>query len=312
MNKSVSSVDEYIAGFDANAQKVLQQVRGVIQEAAPPETIETISYQMPTYRYNGNLIHFAHFKNHLGLYPGPAAITAFADALKPYKTFKGTIQIPLDEPLPTQLISEIVVFNVDLLKDKKSPKWDTYRANWIECEEIMNQLIAKTTLKKEFKWGMNIYTYNGKNVIGWAGFKHFFSLWFYNGVFLENKEKVLVTASDGKTKALRQWRFTDVKEMDEKKILAYVLESIQTIKDGKEIKPEKATSHGPDGILKEAIDNNNTLKKAFEALTPGKQREYIAYIAEAKQDKTKVVRMDKIAPLILAGKGLNDKYKKHS
>lgn len=310
MNTSFSTVDEYIASFDSSSQKILQDIRGIIRQALPPESIETISYNMPTYRYNGNLIHFALFKQHLGLYPGSAAIAAFAERLKPYKTFKGTMQIPLDKPLPAQLIRDIVAFNIDLLEDKAAPKWNSYRSDWLECEEIMQQIIAKTALQKELKWGMYIYTYNGKNVVGWGGFKHFFSVWFYNGVFLEDREKVLITASDGKTKALRQWRFTDAKEMDENKILAYIQESIQTIKDGKEIRSEKAAPKKPDGLLKTAIDKDAVLQKAFKKLSPGKQREYIEYIRGAKQETTKAIRLEKIIPMILAGQGLNDKYRK--
>src|SRR3546814_4271515 len=117
----------------------------------------------------------------------------------------------------------------------------------------MNQIIGQTPLKKEFKWGTDIYTFQGKNVVGWGGFKSFFSIWFYNGVFLEDKEKVLVSASEGKTKSLRQWRFTDVKEMNEKKILAYIQESIQTIIDGKSLQPQKNKPAKPEGVLKVAL-----------------------------------------------------------
>lgn len=174
----------------------------------------------------------------------------------------------------------------------------------------MNQLILQTELKKEFKWGTDIYTLNGKNVIGWAGFKNFFSLWFYNGVFLEDRDNVLVTASEGKTKALRQWRFKSVQEMDSQKILSYIDESIQTIIDGKEIKIERTPAQPPEGFLKEALEQDRVLKQAFDNLTPGKQKDYTAYINEAKQEKTKQTRMEKITPLILEGKGLHDKYKR--
>src|SRR5690606_28236108 len=109
---------------------------------------------------------------------------------------------------------------------------------------------------------------------GWRGFKNFFSLWFNNGVFLEDKLKVLVTASEGKTKSLRQWRFTDVKDMNEKDILAYIEESVQTIKDGKELKKTKAPIKQVDGILKEYLERDKKFMDSFYALTPGKQKEY--------------------------------------
>lgn len=307
-----TTIDEYISGFEGGKQKLLKDIRAIIKKAAPKESKETINYKMPTYRYNGNLIHFAMFTNHLGLYPGVDAIENFAEELKPYKTSKGAIQIPLDRALPEKLITDIVHFNAERLKERQYPSWETKHERWDECQEFMNQIILrnKTPLKREIKWGADVYTYEGKNVIGWGGFKDFFSLWFYNGVFLEDKLKVLVTASEGKTKSLRQWRFTDIKDMDEEKILAYIEESVQTIKDGKEIKPDRSLPKKVEGLFKDALDKDKIFSVAFEKLTPGKKKEYIEYIDEAKQDKTKESRLEKIRPMILEGKGLHDKYKK--
>ncbi len=310
LNKTISTIEQYIESFDSEKQDILWEVLRTIRQVAPLDTKETISYQMPTFRYNGNLIHFALFKHHLGLYPGPDAIAHFASELQDYKTSKGAIQFPLDKPLPKKLIEDIVLYNVDNQKNKKGGNWDQYRSQWNLAEERMQQIIVQTPLKKEFKWGTDVYTFQGKNVVAWGGFKSFFSIWFYNGVFLEDKEKVLVTASEGKTKSLRQWRFTSDEDMDEKKILAYIDESIQTIKDGKELKPEKGIPKEVGGILKNALDEDNQLQSAFNSLTPGKRKEYIEYIDEAKQDKTKHARLQKITPLILEGKGLHDQYKR--
>lgn len=309
MQTTFSTIDEYIDSHDKAIQSKLQELRKIIRAAAPSDTQETINYAMPTYRWHGNLIHFAKFKNHLGLYPGTAAIEAFADKLRPYKTTKGAIQIPLDQELPKDLITEIVHFNIIQLENKKGREWDTYRSKWAACDTFMKKLITNTELTKEFKWGTDVYTFQGKNIIGWAGFKNFFSLWFYNGVFLEDPYKVLLTASEGKTKALRQWRFNDVKQMDSKKILQYINESIQTIKDGKQLKIEHTPAPVPEGIFKDILAKNDALKTAFDKLTPGRQIEYITYINEAKQEKTKQARIEKITPLIHNGKGLNDKYK---
>lgn len=310
MNNIFSSIEQYIESFDSERRAILWEILHIIRHIAPTDAVETISYKMPTIRYNGNLLHFALFKNHLGVYPGPDAIRHFESALQSYKTSKGAIQFPLDKPLPKKLIENIVLYNIDKLKDKKSGNWDQYRSQWVLTEERMQQIIVQTPLKKEFKWGTNVYTFQGKNVVAWGGFKSFFSIWFYNGVFLEDKENVLVTASEGKTKSLRQWRFTHVEDMDDKKILAYINESIQTIKDGKELKPEKSKAKEVTGILKNALENDSQLQSAFYSLTPGKQKEYIEYIDEAKQEKTKLSRLQKITPLILQGKGLNDHYKR--
>ncbi|WP_083295943.1 MULTISPECIES: DUF1801 domain-containing protein [Sphingobacterium] len=176
MTTSIATIDEYINQFDGEKKEYLIKVRQLIAGLVPPDADETISYQMPTFRYKGNIIHFAMNKNHLGLYPGPAAIEHFITELKNFKTTKGAIQIPLDQPIPTQIITDIVNFNIDTLKDKQGPNWYQSRGNWQEAEELMQEIIQQTSLKKEFKWGSYIYTHKGKNVIGWGGFKNFFSL----------------------------------------------------------------------------------------------------------------------------------------
>lgn len=307
---AVSTVDEYIRQAPAEHRTLLERVRQVIRETVPAGTKETISYRIPTYRYTGNIIHFALLKNHLGIYPGAAAIEHFAEDISAYPTSRGAIRIPLGQPLPEDLIRRLLYFNIDLLKDRNRPNWHQYRESWKEAVEIMQGIINRMDLKKEFKWGSDIYTFQGKNVVSWGGFKEFFSVWFHNGVFLEDKEKVLISASEGKTKALRQWRFTDVSQMDEKKITAYILEAIQTVKDGREIRPARSKPAEPMGLLKEHLQADPAFQLAFSKLTPGKQKEYIEYFNDAKQEKTRLTRLEKIKPLVLEGKGLNDKYKR--
>ncbi len=107
----VGSIDEYIAAFPEETQKILQEIRATIKAAAP-EAVEKISYQMPTFFLNGNLIHFAAFKNHIGLYPTPSGTEAFKAELSVYESGKGSIRFPIDQPMPLKLISEIVRFRV--------------------------------------------------------------------------------------------------------------------------------------------------------------------------------------------------------
>jgi uncharacterized protein YdhG (YjbR/CyaY superfamily) len=104
-----SSIDEYIATFPVDIQKKLEEVRATIRAAAP-EATEKISYQMPTFFLKGNLVHFAAFQKHIGFYPAPQGIEEFKQELSIYKGAKGSVQFPLDQPLPLDLISRIVKF----------------------------------------------------------------------------------------------------------------------------------------------------------------------------------------------------------
>jgi uncharacterized protein YdhG (YjbR/CyaY superfamily) len=106
-----SSIDEYIASFPGETQKLLEQVRATIRKAAP-EAGETINYGIPTFTLQGNLVHFAAFKNHIGFYPTPSGIEKFKKELSVYEGAKGSVKFPNDKPLPLGLISEIVKFRV--------------------------------------------------------------------------------------------------------------------------------------------------------------------------------------------------------
>jgi len=106
-----TSIDEYIATFPKETQKILKEVRAAIKAAAP-QAQEKISYQMPTFFLNGNLIHFSAFKNHIGIYPTPSGTEAFKDEISKYQGAKGSIRLPIDEPMPIKLISRIVKFRV--------------------------------------------------------------------------------------------------------------------------------------------------------------------------------------------------------
>lgn len=109
--KNNSPIDGYIANFSPEAQEILRSIRKVIREAAP-EAEEKISYQMPTYALHGNLVHFAAHKSHIGFYPAPSGIEAFKQELSAYKGAKGSVQFPLNKPIPYELIRKIVEFRV--------------------------------------------------------------------------------------------------------------------------------------------------------------------------------------------------------
>jgi uncharacterized protein YdhG (YjbR/CyaY superfamily) len=109
---TANSIDEYIAEFPVETQKVLEELRALIKASAPDAT-ETISYAIPTFDLNGHLVHFAGYKNHIGFYPTGSGVEAFEEELKPYKSGKGSVQFPLGQPLPTDLIRRIVEFRVE-------------------------------------------------------------------------------------------------------------------------------------------------------------------------------------------------------
>ena len=111
LRAATKSIDSYIAGFPQDVQKILTNVRSTIREAAP-EAEETINYGIPTFALKGNLVHFAGYKNHIGFYPTPSGIEKFKNELSVYKGAKGSVQFPLDQPIPLDLISQIVKFRV--------------------------------------------------------------------------------------------------------------------------------------------------------------------------------------------------------
>lgn len=116
-----STIDEYIARCPEDVQAILSKIREIIRKAAP-NAEETIKYQIPTFVLNGNLVHFAAFQNHIGFYPTPSGITKFQKELSAYKGAKGSVQFPLDAPIPFSLITKIVKFRVTETLEKAAAK----------------------------------------------------------------------------------------------------------------------------------------------------------------------------------------------
>ena len=119
--RQFKTIDEYISAFPEDIQRILNDLRQAIRDAAP-EADETINYQMPTFTLDGNLVHFAAFKNHIGFYPTPSGIEAFKEELSRYKGAKGSVQFPIDEPLPLPLIRRIVEYRVQENSERKQKK----------------------------------------------------------------------------------------------------------------------------------------------------------------------------------------------
>ena len=117
------TIDEYIKLFPRDVQGVLEKVRQTIQDAAP-DAVETISYGMPTFKLNGkNMVHFAGWKNHIGFYPTPSGTETFQKELAPYKAAKGSVQFPLDQPIPYDLIKKITLFRMREIQEQKAKKY---------------------------------------------------------------------------------------------------------------------------------------------------------------------------------------------
>ncbi|MCB0736746.1 MAG: YdeI/OmpD-associated family protein [Bacteroidetes bacterium] len=179
---------------------------------------------------------------------------------------------------------------------------------WEKELSTLRNILVETEMVETLKWGIPHYTVNNKNVVGIAGFKEHFALWFHQGVFLKDPLRVLVNAQEGTTKGLRQWRFTHADQINKSAIIQYVNEAILNQKEGLEIKAEPKKVAMPIE-LQTALENNNELSGAFKALTPGKRKEFADYIGSAKQEATRLKRLQKCLPIILEGKGLNDKYR---
>ncbi|WP_299518246.1 DUF1801 domain-containing protein, partial [uncultured Flavobacterium sp.] len=160
------------------------------------------------------------------------------------------------------------------MEDKKT--WNRNQ-KWLEEIELLKSIIVKTDLVETTKWGGIVYTWNNRNIIGIGGFKDYFTIWFFNGVFLSDEKNVLVNAGEGVTKGLRQWRFTSKEEVNEKLVLHYVKQAIENEKNGLSIKPEKKEVKPSDFFLSKLNEDKNLVEK-FNAFSPFKQKEFIEYI----------------------------------
>lgn len=194
------------------------------------------------------------------------------------------------------------------MEEKPKKTWDK-SAFWTEELELLKAIINTAGLVETTKWGGPAYTYNGKNVLGIGGFKSYFTIWFFKGVFLKDEAGVLVNAQEGLTKSLRQWRFETKADINEKLVLQYINEAIEVEKAGMAMKPAKKPDAIIPELLQKILDASPEMAANFKNFTSFKQREFIEYIDEAKRQETKLSRLEKIKPLILEGRGLNDRYR---
>lgn len=178
-----------------------------------------------------------------------------------------------------------------------------YRARWEAEIAEMRRVLAGLAMKEECKWGKPTYTVDGKNIVIMQGFKQHFGLGFFQGALLKDPKKVLVQL--GQVHAGRVMKFTSATDITAKAatIKAYVREAIAVEKAGLRMKPKRTSDCPVPDELSERFRRDPRFKRAFEALTPGRQRSYLYHFAAAKQSATRTARIEKAMPAIFEGRG---------
>ena len=174
----------------------------------------------------------------------------------------------------------------------------------------VHQLLMELGFEANLKWGMPVYSVDGTNLVGISKHKKFLTLMMFQGAVLSDPLELLVNAQEGKTKAMRQWRFYQPEDLNQIVLRQYFEEVVEQCRSGVKIEADRSRAELdiPD-LLKHAMSKSDELKTGFEALTYFKQKEYVLYISEAKREATKLSRLEKIRPMIIEGKGLHDKYR---
>ncbi len=192
---------------------------------------------------------------------------------------------------------------------RKNPTVDAVlqrKTKWRDEFETLRTIILDFPFTEELKWGQACYTLDGRNVVLIHGFKEYCALMFFKGALLKDPKQLLVTP--GAHQSARQVRFTSVQDITRLKsvLKAYIQEAIEVEKAGFKVKMKKTADFKIPDELQRALDAMPVLKKAFAALTPGRQRGYIFHFAQPRLSKTREARIEKSVPRILEGKGLND------
>ena len=191
-----------------------------------------------------------------------------------------------------------------------NPKVDWFFAKdtkWQEAFQLLREIALDSGLTEELKWGHPCYTLKGKNVFLMHGFNDYCAVLFHKGALLKDHKGVLVQQTPN-VQSARQMRFTGVKELQQRTpaLKTYIREAIALEKAGKQVVLKKTVEFEMPAEFKKALKEMPELKKAFNALTPGRQRGYLLHFAGAKQAKTREARIEKHVDRILAGKGLDD------
>jgi uncharacterized protein YdeI (YjbR/CyaY-like superfamily) len=192
----------------------------------------------------------------------------------------------------------------------RNPKVDAFFLKdqpWLEEMRALREIALECQLHEEFKWGWPCYTAAGKNVVLIHAFKEYCALLFMKGALLKDTDRLLIRQTEN-VNSSRQIRFAGVKDIVSRRVRlkAYVLEAVAVEKAGLKVAKKTDLDYPHPEEFEAKLAEAPALKTAFEALTPGRQRGYLLHFAGAKQSKTRAARIEKCAPLILAGKGLDD------
>lgn len=172
---------------------------------------------------------------------------------------------------------------------------------WKEEIILLRELVLSNDLEETIKWGGPCYTKGGQNILGLAAFKNYACIWFFQGGLLKDEKGHLMNAQEGKTKAMRQWRFTSVSEIKKAPIKAYIKEAINNSEKGLKIKAgPKPALPVPDELL--PFLKNKDFKSRWDALSPSHRREYCESILEAKKEETRLRRAEKCVEAVMSGK----------
>ena len=191
-----------------------------------------------------------------------------------------------------------------------NPKVDFYfdkAGRWQEATEKLRKIVLSCGLTEELKWGCPCYMQGKNNIVLIHVFKEYCALLFFKGALLNDPDGILIQQTEN-VQAARQIRFTDAKQVTKQApaLKAYIQEAIRIDKAGMKVELKRPTEFAMADEFRVKLDTDSNLKKAFEALTPGRQRAYLLHFSSAKQSKTREARVEKAIPQILEGKGLDD------
>ena len=193
--------------------------------------------------------------------------------------------------------------------NRTNPKVDFFfrKGKWQEEYEKLRAIILETGLAEELKWGCPCYTFEKTNIVLIHGFKEYCALLFFKGALLKDPNGILIQQTEN-VQSARQIRFTNAQEIRKLKttLKSYIQEAIAVEKAGLKVNLKKTSEFKMPDEFKDKLSRDANLKKAFNSLTPGRQRAYLLYFSSPKQSKTREARIEKSVPQILKGKGLND------